>query len=85
LDWPAPPDALLPDGLLLYEGELEGAVAAGVAPWPNAGRIRKIRLARTHATARQAKDIRLRRNWLLGLTSFIDDKQGHTQPKITLS
>jgi hypothetical protein len=83
LDWLGLPDALLPAPLLLYEGELDGAVAAGVRPWPNAGQ-RKRRLARTHRTARQAKGILLCRNWFLGLRSFIDDKQGHKQPKINV-
>jgi hypothetical protein len=81
LDWLGLPDALLPDPLLLYEDELDGAVGPGVSPWPDAGRHKRRRkLARTHATASRAKGILCCRNWFLGLRSFIDDKQGHTQP-----
>jgi hypothetical protein len=81
LDWLRLPDALLPDVLLLYEDELDGAVGPGVNPWPNAGRQKgRRKLARTHATATRAKGILCRRNWFLALRSFIDDKQGHAQP-----
>ena len=71
-------DAGLLDPALLYEGELDGAVAAGVRPWPNAGLLSR-KLARTNATATQAKGILSCRTRFLGLT-FIDDKQGHEQP-----
>jgi hypothetical protein len=63
------------------EDELDCGTGAGasVNDCPHAGWQSERRPARKYATAGQAKDILLWRNWFLGLRSFIDS-QGHKQP-----